>query len=1095
MAKAIFTFGRFNPPTNGHGVLADKLKSVAKRSGGKAFIFTGQSHDSERNPLDYKSKIKYMSKAFKGVTVVNNSSIRTLFEVLEYLDGKYDEVILVVGSDRVSEFRTLINKYLGDYNFKNFEVMSAGERDPDAEGARGMSASKMRAAAARDDYDAFLIGCPKRLSKRDCKQMFEDVKKGMGVSESKINEELWFNYEEFDQFCERVVSLQTRRKMARVARKTSKKRARSKERKKKFKKSTETLKAISRKKAKMLLRKKLTGDKQWGQMSIAARQKIDDMLQKKQKAVAKIAKKLYPKVKKAEKERLQRVRNPEKETQKEEIMQEREEGPLIKWMETFRSELKKAGSSYKNIDPVDALKLYYKKVDPKKAAKKLKESVELDEADITVVVDKKTRKVVFGPTGIGQAQLWVKEHGGGKKYTVMQKKGAKKGSKIPVWESLGRCRLDEMTFKFPDERKAKQFEYDISNSGVATGKIVGKTVEVTVDRGGRQVHQAVSKYMRKNKGKLVKESVELGESKMSELHMHITDGKTAEQIAKIMKIDPKTVKILMKGMKEFVELDEAEMTPAQKKKREEVVMKLKKGAADFKKQYGDRATDVMYAIATKQAMEEVEIGESHLLGKTVIVAGRKGTVTKFLGSEYGIEMYKVKLDDGSEITSPAVEIESLPESTELDEDNTAAVAKQVKQAAKKYTTGKLIVRSKGGKSRFIMVSAGNIDNALRKKVLDAMYPKGVNVRDMDNISYGNISSNIISASVDAWVKALGLKESINEADTTKGVRKTSIPPSPHVKKHILQTKKSEFAWSADSVLGGNSLFVVIPIKRGINKDEDSVVMAIISDPDRGRVKIFSYHGTHRNVAGAQKFAKNNKLIMKESVELDEGKEVKFSSDNQAKQFALDVKNSSAGIAHRDGKTVFVQISQQRGKTRPAAFGLGNVRLLDAIIKRNKGKLVASNAYLPGKPGKRFPWSEVESVEFDEKVWALQKKRYDPKTGKGYRAGDAIVRPKKGKEKKRSGRPGRVRAAYSGTGFKEFEERDYKKEYANFHGKPEQRAMRSKRVLARRKLEKEGRVKKGDGKDVDHRDGNANNNSDSNLRVMNRHTNRSRNNNK
>ena len=74
-------------------------------------------------------------------------------------------------------------------------------------------------------------------------------------------------------------------------------------------------------------------------------------------------------------------------------------------------------------------------------------------------------------------------------------------------------------------------------------------------------------------------------------------------------------------------------------------------------------------------------------------------------------------------------------------------------------------------------------------------------------------------------------------------------------------------------------------------------------------------------------------------------------------------------------------------------------------------------------------------------------------------------------------------------------RDYKKEYADFHSKPEQRAKRSKRVLARRKLMAQGRVKKGDGKDVDHKDGNANNNSPSNLRVMDRHTNRSRNNNK
>ena len=74
-------------------------------------------------------------------------------------------------------------------------------------------------------------------------------------------------------------------------------------------------------------------------------------------------------------------------------------------------------------------------------------------------------------------------------------------------------------------------------------------------------------------------------------------------------------------------------------------------------------------------------------------------------------------------------------------------------------------------------------------------------------------------------------------------------------------------------------------------------------------------------------------------------------------------------------------------------------------------------------------------------------------------------------------------------------RDYKKEYANYHSKPEQRANRSKRVLARRKLEKEGRVQRGDGKDVDHKDGNPQNNSNGNLRVMSANKNRGRDNNK
>ena len=73
---------------------------------------------------------------------------------------------MVVGSDRVTEFDTLLNKYNGVngrhgyYGFDNIEVVSAGERDPDAEGVTGMSASKMRAAAVDGDFDTFKMGVP-----------------------------------------------------------------------------------------------------------------------------------------------------------------------------------------------------------------------------------------------------------------------------------------------------------------------------------------------------------------------------------------------------------------------------------------------------------------------------------------------------------------------------------------------------------------------------------------------------------------------------------------------------------------------------------------------------------------------------------------------------------------------------------------------------------------------------------------------------------------------------------------------------------------------------------------------------------------------
>ena len=70
-------------------------------------------------------------------------------------------------------------------------------------------------------------------------------------------------------------------------------------------------------------------------------------------------------------------------------------------------------------------------------------------------------------------------------------------------------------------------------------------------------------------------------------------------------------------------------------------------------------------------------------------------------------------------------------------------------------------------------------------------------------------------------------------------------------------------------------------------------------------------------------------------------------------------------------------------------------------------------------------------------------------------------------------------------------RNYKREYRKYHGKPEQIKKRAKRVMARRKLEKEGVVSKGDGKDVDHKKAlrSGGSNSRSNLRARSRSSNR------
>ena len=161
------------------------------------------------------------------------------------------------------------------------------------------------------------------------------------------------------------------------------------------------------------------------------------------------------------------------------------------------------------------------------------------------------------------------------------------------------------------------------------------------------------------------------------------------------------------------------------------------------------------------AKESVELDEYRRQDVYVIV-DKKGKVVAANLTKKNAHKEISRHRDGTIVLDPDAKIGDVlktfaKESVELSEDNTAAVAKQVKQAVKKHTTGKLVVRSKGGKSRFIMVRADSIDNKLRKMMLDVVAPKA-NVRDKSDISYGNISSNIISASVEQWMKALGIKE-------------------------------------------------------------------------------------------------------------------------------------------------------------------------------------------------------------------------------------------------------------------------------------------------------------------------------------------------
>ena len=187
MSTAVFAFGRFNPPTIGHEKLINAVIAVNQREGGTAFIYGSQSKDNNKNPLSHTEKFKWLKKMFPRQKKIlqSSSKARTVLEIAVELSGKHNKLILIAGSDRVSEFKSLLNTYNGKkskhglYDFEEIDVISAGERDPDADGATGMSASKMRTAATQGDFEAFLSGASDELTVKDKRNMMNDVRKGL----------------------------------------------------------------------------------------------------------------------------------------------------------------------------------------------------------------------------------------------------------------------------------------------------------------------------------------------------------------------------------------------------------------------------------------------------------------------------------------------------------------------------------------------------------------------------------------------------------------------------------------------------------------------------------------------------------------------------------------------------------------------------------------------------------------------------------------------------------------------------------------------------------------------------------------------------
>ena len=185
--KLIFAFGRFNPPTIGHAKLMREVITQARKNNANHIVYASASQDKRSNPLDVRTKVKFMQKMFRQNKIkAAGGTQRTFMEILKFYNRMYGEIVMVAGSDRINEFQKLADKYNGkDYDYKSIKVVSSGERDPDAEGVSGMSASKMREMAKNDDYRSFKKGVVS-LSDSDTKALFNAVKKGMDIRENYV---------------------------------------------------------------------------------------------------------------------------------------------------------------------------------------------------------------------------------------------------------------------------------------------------------------------------------------------------------------------------------------------------------------------------------------------------------------------------------------------------------------------------------------------------------------------------------------------------------------------------------------------------------------------------------------------------------------------------------------------------------------------------------------------------------------------------------------------------------------------------------------------------------------------------------------------
>ena len=301
MKTVVIAFGRMNPPTIGHEKLVSKIRTTARKYRAKPMLFLSHSQDKKKNPLSYEDKIRLSKKAFGAM--VTKSNARTIIDVAKDLEKQFDELVVIGGSDRVSEFQSLLDRYNGkDYAFEKITVVSAGERDPDSDDVSGMSASKLRSLAHTGKFTEFKNGLPKNLQRgREAKEMYDKIRDAAGITE--------------DMTLQEVLNLQQRLKKKAMMRRLKGKIKLGRRRAKYKIADKKKLEKRSAKKARELIRARVAGSlgKKYKDLPLAGRMQVDKKIEKKKDLIKRLAKRMMPKIKKAEMERVKKARSSKKE--------------------------------------------------------------------------------------------------------------------------------------------------------------------------------------------------------------------------------------------------------------------------------------------------------------------------------------------------------------------------------------------------------------------------------------------------------------------------------------------------------------------------------------------------------------------------------------------------------------------------------------------------------------------------------------------------------------------------------------------------------------------------------------------------------------